>query len=149
MEWFGPPPRPSPRKLAAYIDRLPRASHLRAAQSLDVEMYEAFEQQNKGRPRPPVLAPPATEFAPDVEVLAALFDRLGELIQVSIAAAGSKKKISVKPWPRPETARDIVRRRKARANIEHLESAIVFIDAEPAPPDPAAPVTATISRIRR
>lgn len=107
------------------IEGLPRASRLRQAMATDVELYR--EQQQLG-PQGPPPGPPLSEFTIEAEILAAVVDRLGEIIQVTIAAAGSKKKINLKPWPRPETAAVLERRQRRREAMEHLESVIRFVD---------------------
>ena len=121
--------RYSPRKLMVLIDGLPRTSHLRQAMSLDVELYrESKQQEREDGAQPPSPSPPLSEFSMEAEILAAVVDRLGEVIQATIAAAGSKKKIKIKPWPRPETAAVLERRRRRQEVMEHLEEVIRFTD---------------------
>lgn len=52
-----------------------------------------------------------SEYSPEFEMLANLYDRLGDLIQATIAAQGGKPP-KVKPYPRPSTALDRVRERR-------------------------------------
>lgn len=90
------------------------------------------------------------EFSPETELLAAVFDRLGELIKVQVAASGSKKKPKIKPWTRPETAADILKARKIRDNYRHLESVLNFVPTgDTPPPEKPSTVTASITRVRR
>lgn len=127
------------------VDRLPRASHLRAAQAGDVELYMTLGLDKK--PPGKVPPPPLTEFSPDVELLAAVHDRLGEVIRAVAASSGSRRLPKPKPWPRPRTARDEVRRRKSLDNFRHLEQVITFVPESDwrasLPATPAAVTTAT------
>lgn len=129
------------------VEKLPRASHYRAAISRDVELYEQSGVADKAPGKPP--PPDLVDFPPEVELLAAVYDRLGEVIAAVAASAGSKKKIRPRPWARPETARDILRKRRARDNFLHLEQALTFVDEWPAeqtvPPALPGPTTTSSS----
>ena len=107
---------------------LPRASRLRQEMSLDVEMYRAAKEQMPDDVMAPPPAPPMSEYTLEAEILAAVLDRLGEVIQATISAAGSKKKIKIKPWPRPETAANIEKRVRRQEVMDHLESVINFVE---------------------
>lgn len=115
-------------------------------------MYERSGAADRPRGKP--AAPDLAEYSPEVEVLAGLYQRLGELIQVTVAATGSKKKIKLQPWPRPETAESILHAHRVRKNQQHLADVITFVDTKalPAADPPAASSTtteATLSRVRR
>lgn len=64
-------------------------------------------------------APPLATWSPEVQYLAAVFDRLGELIAATIAAANGKPP-KVRPLPRPRTAFDRARARRALSRHESL-----------------------------
>jgi hypothetical protein len=116
-----------------------------------VELFEATggPGKPKGKPTPPDLA----EWDPSVELLAAVHDRLGAIVQAVVASAGSKKKIQMRPWPRPEGARQLWERDKARRNFSHLESVITYVPTDewltehPPPAPPATSTTATAERV--
>lgn len=57
--------------------------------------------------------PPLESWSPEVEWLAANFDRMGELIQAVVAGIPGGKPPRIRPAPRPETALDRARRRRA------------------------------------
>lgn len=67
-----------------------------------------------GQDAPPPSAPRLSEFGPDVQVMAEVRDLLASLIGVQIARAGKKPK-KIKPYPRPESALQRVRRRQRYA----------------------------------
>jgi hypothetical protein len=90
-----------------YLEHLPRASAYHSAVAEDEELAEELAGQADTAPRPPRLA----EFGPDIQVLAEIRDLLASLIGVQIARAGKTPK-KVKPYPRPESAMDRVRRRQ-------------------------------------
>lgn len=100
----------TPRELLNLVDHLPRTSHYQDALAQDDEIHEGHVTPPPGQPK----SPPLTEFSPEVEVLTAAVDRLGEVINAVLAAAGGKPK-PVRPYPRPVTAVD---RRRARERAE-------------------------------
>lgn len=53
-----------------------------------------------------------TEFSAEVERLNVIADRLGELINVTVAIATRKKVKPVRPYPRPVTAAQRAARRR-------------------------------------
>lgn len=62
--------------------------------------------------------PSMREWSPEVELLAAIFDRMNSFIQTQ-----SEKKLRLKPWPSPYTAADVLRdreKRKSRARLTKL-----------------------------
>jgi hypothetical protein len=102
-----------------------RTSYLAQAMATDVEVYE----QNLNRPaRRGDNAPELVEM--DLSV--SLFMGIHELLQqlVHWAAAGvpkGAKKPRVRRLPRPKTAEQLYRRRKARESHERLEAEIVYV----------------------
>jgi hypothetical protein len=75
--------------------------------------------------KPP--GPRLSEWTPEVGLLAALTDRLGELIAVTVAANSGKKPESPKMTPRPRTAVDRALRDASRTRalsiIDEINSA--------------------------
>lgn len=63
--------------------------------------------------------PAMREWSPEVELLAAIFDRLNGVIQIQ-----SEKKLNLKPWPSPMTARDVLKDRERRRNRARLSDLI-------------------------
>lgn len=99
------------------IDHLPRDSAFAEAVAEDDELAERqVVHLDTGRKR----TPPVSEFSPDVELLAAVYDRLGHLIAMTAAAAGAKRPPKPKPWPRPVTALERARHRQARAQFDQI-----------------------------
>jgi len=99
-----------------YLEHLPRTSAYHSAVADDEELAEQLAEQGTGAPsRPPLLA----EFSPEVQVMAEVRDLLATLIGVQVARAG-KKPQKVKPYPRPESALERVRRRQQYANHRTL-----------------------------
>lgn len=65
-------------------------------------------------------APPVSEFTPDVEVTAALYDLVGALIKVVAQVNGAKKPPTVPRYPRPVTAFERARNRASRAEFDSI-----------------------------
>ena len=105
------------RFLLNLIDHLPRGTAFAEAVAEDDELaaQHGFDGGDKRR-----AAPPVSEFTPDVELLAALYDRIGVLIGWVAAGAGAKKPPKAQPWPRPVTAIERARSRRARADFEDI-----------------------------
>jgi hypothetical protein len=80
------------------IDHLPRNSFFVAALAGDDELAKTMPNFGDGDP-----VQSLAEWSPEKEALAAIFDRLGTLIQATIAAGGGKPP-ALAPFPRPETA---------------------------------------------
>jgi hypothetical protein len=96
------------------IDRLPRTSHYVEAQLDDEDLAAAILDTNQavnGRVR-------MSTWSHEVDLLAAIHDRLGHLIAVNTAAAGGKPP-TLTPVPRPTTAMD--RLRKRRRDEQHQD----------------------------
>lgn len=82
---------------------------------------EAAEEHLAAGDEAPNSGPPLESWSPEVEYLAAVVDRLGEVIQTVIATTpGAKKPPRMRPVPRPETALDRARRRRAWARHHEL-----------------------------
>lgn len=110
----------SPRTLLNLIDHLPRNSHFAEATAQDDELAEGLlDRPEGGRPA----APPMTEFSPEAEVLAAVVDRLGELIRTYAAANGGNPP-PLKLWPRPVTAADRAHARARKAAMDDLQKTL-------------------------
>jgi hypothetical protein len=98
------------RRLLNLIDHLPRNSAYFQALSNDdlfaAQMLDQEDTAKAGAKRA------MSEWSVEVELLSSLLDRVGELISVTLAAAGAKKPPKVTPAPRPATAVERVRNRR-------------------------------------
>lgn len=99
----------SARKVLNLIDRLPGHSAYAEAVAQDDEIAgEMTAPTGKYRPR-------VTEWSPTEQLLAAVFDRLGEVVAATVASAGGDGRVP-EAWPRPETAAE--RALKAQQSAE-------------------------------
>jgi hypothetical protein len=98
------------RRLLNMIDQLPRDSFMQEAMADDEALAEHMLAQAPSE-RPP--ARRWSEYGIQVELLAGIYDRLAE-VPNAIAAANGAKPRKVKPYPRPVTAIERVRERRAR-----------------------------------
>jgi hypothetical protein len=98
------------------IDGLPPHSEYQAALALDEELAEEYVDDDRPREK---YRPKITEWSPTEQLLAAVFDRLGEVVAVVSAANGGTSKLPPE-WPRPETAQDRVLRRKQQREYDDL-----------------------------
>lgn len=98
------------------IDGLPANSYYVEAQLNDEEIAGLVA---KAPPRPPRRR--MAEWSPEVDALAAMVDRLSELILVQLRRAGTKNVPAFKPYLRPTTAVD---RLRDQQRIERHESLV-------------------------
>lgn len=108
-----------------------RDSYLAQAIALDVDLYEEHVRVH-GEPKGKHVAPPDLV---EVDVLVSLMMTQVDLTRsvlhyVSAAAPKNTKKPKNKPLPRPKTAADIYKSRKARETYDHLQAVLVFVDDE-------------------
>lgn len=61
-----------------------------------------------------------SEFTAEVELLAAVYDRIGHLTATLMAVNGVKRPPRLQPWPRPVTAIERARSRRARADFDDI-----------------------------
>lgn len=104
------------RFLLNLIDHLPSHSAFSEAQALDEELAERYadsEPDVTHRPR-------ITEWSATEQLLAAVFDRLGEVVAATIASGGNKPPKMPDGWPRPETAAERVLRRRQHQEYDDL-----------------------------
>lgn len=114
------------------IDHLPRWSNYIAELADDDEVAEA----NADRPQPKPRGPSMREWTPEHAALAAAVDRLGEIVQGIAKQLNPKKKApEVRPYPRPVTAADRVKRRREHEDHLYLVSRLVPHENPPESPD--------------
>jgi hypothetical protein len=103
----------SPRKVLNLIDQLPGHSCYAEAIAQDDELAGgATTPAGKYRPR-------VTEWSPTEQLLAAVFDRLGEVVAATVAGAGGDGRVP-EAWPRPETAAERVLKAQQAAEWDDL-----------------------------
>lgn len=103
----------SARKVLNLIDRLPGHSCYAEAVAQDDEIAgEMTAPTGKYRPR-------VTEWSPTEQLLAAVFDRLGELVAAVVASGGGDGRVP-EAWSRPETAADRLLAAKQSAEWDDL-----------------------------
>lgn len=104
------------------IDHLPRHSHYYqemsddedfAAQFLDLEIPASQTSRRM------------QEWTPEVELLTNLYDRMGEQISVTMAAAGAKNPPRPRPAPRPKTAVDRLKARRRETTHYSLKGRLL------------------------
>lgn len=99
------------RLLLNVIDCLGRDTHYGEAIALDESLVD------REQARAPAGRPRMREWSPEVELLAAIYDRLSALIQIQ-----SEKSLNLKPWPSPMTAAERVNAILARRQYDHLSA---------------------------
>lgn len=95
------------------VDHLPRNTAYGEAIALDESLVDP-DTAPTGTARPSM-----REWSPEVELLAAIFDRLSSLIQVQ-----ADKDLKLKPWPAPVTAAEILKQYRRQQNRSRLETLI-------------------------
>lgn len=110
------------------IHHLPQASHYFQAVANDEEHVELLLKATEGQPETGPVGPPMSEWTATVDKLAGVQDTLGQILSVSIAAAGGKPG---KPQQalRPPTKFDSVRARKLEAKRRRVME-MVTIEGE-------------------
>lgn len=104
------------RYLLNLINHLPRNSAYVQALTDDDEWAEqVLASAQSNRPAHPRMQ----DWSPELELLTSLYDRVGELVRVSVAATGSRPK-RLQPAPRPVTALDRARARRRKAQHQRL-----------------------------
>jgi len=103
------------------------------AMANDEELAEEIVKRDDGKKHLPKRR--LSEFTPEVEVLSTLADRMVELINVNVASRGGKPR-KVPPMPRPVTAVQKVKRRRAARRHEWTVARVYGrIGPEVKPPD--------------
>lgn len=110
------------RKLLNLIDHLPGHSLYAEAVSQDEVAAQAYLDSDS--PAGTVASPRLSDFTPETAALAAVFDRLADVISATVAAAGGKPP-KTQPYPRPVPATSRVRRRKALDRHQRLVSQLL------------------------
>jgi hypothetical protein len=128
------------RRLLNLIDRLPRNSAYIAAVAADDDVADAIAQRDDGDQVGQRRE--LTDWTADVELLSMLYDRVGELIQATVASRGVRP-TRLQPAPRPVTALERARRRARIRQHDDLVARVLPFKVRPAdgstepPPDSA------------
>lgn len=107
------------------IDQLPSASRTKEALLNHPEYAQAIADA-AGEETATKWSPPISEWTTDTAIQAAVFDRLGQLVDVVVGALGSKSKSQ--PFPRPVTEVDRI---EIRARHEAAEDLIAMFGGRP------------------
>jgi hypothetical protein len=107
------------RQLLNILAFLPRTSAYAEALALDEELAAEVVKLPQSD-RAGKWARDHREYTPEVEMLSALFDRVGELIRVVAATNGSRGGKAPPQAPRPVSALERVRVRNAHARHQQL-----------------------------
>ncbi len=113
----------SARKVLSLVGRLPRDSAFFEA-VLDDDAAVPDDGGSSGE----VAHPPVSEWSPTVEILADVFDRLGDLVVAVHSTVPKRKAPKVKPRPRPQTAADRVAGPRRNRRVAELEATVFAND---------------------
>lgn len=102
------------RLLLSLITQLPRNSFFVEAVSQDEEVAAQMTEL----PQEPSGVRMST-WSPEMELLAAVFDRLGSVVAAVVASAGGRPP-DIQPFPRPETAAQRARIKSRQEGHERL-----------------------------
>lgn len=106
------------------MEFLPRTSAYAEAMASDEELAEEVAKV-PDLDRSAKWSRQQRDYTPEVEMLSALFDRIGELIRVTAMSRGSRNAKAPATAPRPVTALERVRARNARRQHERLASRLL------------------------
>lgn len=112
------------RELLNILEFLPRTSAYAQAMATDEKLAEQINQTSEAAGRTAKWSRTHREYSPEVEMLSAVFDRLGELIRAVAATRGSNSK-PPPPAPRPVSAIERVRRRTAAEKHRRLAARVI------------------------
>ncbi len=113
------------RKLTNILEQLPRTSAYAQALATDEELAQEIARlPDSELDRPGEWTRSHRDYTAEVEMLTAVFDRLGELILVSAASRGARGK-PASPGPRPANAIEKVRRRLTRERHDNLVARVL------------------------
>lgn len=116
------------RRLINLIDHLPRDSFMHEAMA-DDELLAEHMLSSEPTEKPPVRR--WSEYGVQVELLAGIYDRLAE-VPNAIAAANGAKPRKIRPYPRPVTAMERVRDRRAKQKHRSLVARLLPSGGDPA-----------------
>jgi hypothetical protein len=116
------------RQLLDILEYLPRTSAYAQALATDEELAEEIAAVPEDDCQA-VWSRSHRDYSSEVEMLTAVFDRLGELIRVTAAVRGARGKPPA-PGPRPIYAVEKYRKRKKRMTHEQLVSRLIKKPAE-------------------
>lgn len=112
------------RELLNILEFLPRTSAYAQAMATDDKLAEQIVQVSDSAGRTGSWTRTHREYTPEVEMLSAVFDRLGELIRAVAATRGSNSKPAT-PAPRPVSAIERARRRATAEKHRRLAARLI------------------------
>jgi hypothetical protein len=112
--------------LLTLVDHLPGTSHTLSAMADDDELAARLPETKPG-------PPPLESWTPEVDKLTLIADRLGELITAVHNTVAKRRAKPPRPLPRPQTARDRLKRQRGRAKHDHVKAQLARAAAEGRP----------------
>lgn len=105
--------------MLALVDALPtHSAYGEAVNSDDERATRALDLQTDGKPDEQP-RPRLSEWSPVEQLLAAVYDRLGEVVVGLVRQGGGKVNLP-DPWPRPETAMERAVKNRQDAEFDEL-----------------------------
>jgi hypothetical protein len=105
------------------LEHLPRTSAYVQALATDEDMAEQVAKLSE-QDRSTAWLRAHRDYTAEVEMLTAVYDRLGELIRISAAVHGARGKPAT-PGPRPVYAIERIRKRQSRQKHDQLVTRLV------------------------
>ncbi|WP_335936617.1 hypothetical protein [Streptomyces sp. PTD5-9] len=102
------------RFLLNLVEQLPAASRTMLAMADDDDLIASLPEPEPG-------PPPLASWTPEVEHLALIADRIGDLIAAVHNTVAKKPARPPRPLPRPQTARDRIRQQRRRARHQLIK----------------------------
>lgn len=112
------------RKILLILGQLPRTSAYAEAMATDIDLAKALAALPEADRKKGQWRRSYREFTPEVEMLSALFDRIGELIRLTAATRGARSKTPMSA-PRPIPAIDRIKRQTAEDKHRRLTARVL------------------------
>jgi len=106
------------------LEHLPRTSAYVQALATDEEIAEQVAEIS-GDDGAGAWQRAHRDYSAEVEMLTAVYDRLGELVRISAAVRGAKAGRPATPGPRPVYAIERVRKRRSRQKHDQLVNRLI------------------------
>lgn len=122
------------RRLLNFLDGLRRTSHVHEVMTLDEDLAEIYlEQQRRNPTGQGKTKRRMSEYTVEAELLSYAVDRLGELIVAQAVGRGGRRH-KVEPMPRPDSAIQRMKTRRAQRQHKHTVARVYgYIDEKGQP----------------